>query len=186
MSGAFKSLKGQFLLDSGQLIGSFFHKTVVLICHHDPQGAFGLVVNRPSESNVGEMLIADLPDNLKEHKLFIGGPVQPTALSYLHYDSFVPDANVLPNVSLGHSLETLLEVGESFSGSKKVKLFAGYAGWSAGQLEEEMERKAWLTHAASIDLIFHADSQKIYQNILAEKGWEYRLLAQQPDDLSWN
>lgn len=182
----FKSLKGQFLLDGGQLFGSFFHRSVVLICHHDAQGAFGLVINRVSESKVGEMLIADLPENLKEHPLYLGGPVQPTALSYLHYDSFVPDANVLPNVSLGHSLETLVELGESFSSSKKVKLFAGYAGWSGGQLEEEMARKSWVTHPASIELIFNSEPEKLWRQILSEKGWDYQLIAQQPEDLSWN
>jgi len=61
-------------------------------------------------------------------------------LSFLHADNFIPDANVFPNLSLGHSLDDLVEVGESFSASKKVKMFAGYAGWSPGQLENEMKR----------------------------------------------
>jgi len=58
-------LKGQLLLDSGQLQGSFFQHTVVLICQHDAEGAFGLVLNRAMGSNVGEMIVADLPDDLK-------------------------------------------------------------------------------------------------------------------------
>src|SRR4051812_27437506 len=102
-----KFLKGQLLLDSGQLHGSFFQRTVVLICQHDGEGAFGLVLNRATGSNAGEMIVADLPETLKVCPLFLGGPVQPSALSYLHSDAFIPDANVLPNLSLGHSLDSL-------------------------------------------------------------------------------
>jgi putative transcriptional regulator len=179
-------LRGQLLLDSGQLHGSFFQRTVVLICQHDGEGAFGLVLNRATDNKVGEMVLANLPDTLKEYPLYLGGPVQPTALSFLHTDSFVPDANVLPNLSLGHSLDALAEIGESFSSNRRVKMFAGYAGWSAGQLEDEMKRGAWLTHPASVELVFDTDPQQLWRLILQQKGWKYKLLAQMPEDLSNN
>src|SRR5213082_583328 len=115
MAEEFKSLKGQLLLDGGKLRGSFFHRTVVLICQHDAEGAFGLVLNRSTGANVGDTIVADLPDTLKSCPLYLGGPVQPSALSFLLTDSFIPDANVLPNLSLGHSLDVLTEIGESFS-----------------------------------------------------------------------
>ena len=87
------------LLDGGDLSGSFFHRTVVLICDHNAEGAFGLVLNRSAGNKVGEVLVADLPDTLQESPLFLGGPVQPTALSFLHSDNFIPDANVFPNLA---------------------------------------------------------------------------------------
>jgi len=68
-----KYLKGQLLLDSGLLNGSFFQRTVVLICQHDAEGAFGLVLNRSSGNNLGEMLVADVPEQLKEEPLFLAG-----------------------------------------------------------------------------------------------------------------
>ncbi|HOC55163.1 MAG TPA: YqgE/AlgH family protein [Verrucomicrobiota bacterium] len=179
-------LKGQLLLDSGQLLGSFFQRTVVLICQHDAEGAFGLVLNRSTGSNVGEMIVADLPDELKGRPLYLGGPVQPSALSYLHSDAFLADANVMPNLSLGHSVDDLVELGEGFSPTRKLKVFAGYAGWSPGQLEGEMKRKAWLTHPASLELVFDAAPEQLWQEILRRKGGLYRLLAQSPEDLSQN
>jgi putative transcriptional regulator len=181
-----KSLKGHLLLDSGQLRGSFFQRTVVLICQHDPEGAFGLVLNRAAGSNAGDMIVADLPEPLRASPLFLGGPVQPSALSFLLSDAFIPDANVMPNLSLGHSLDALIELGESFSSTQRVKMFAGYAGWSPGQLEEEIKRDAWLTHPASLDLIFDVSPNQLWQRILRQKGWQYRLLAQMPEDLSLN
>ncbi len=183
----FQSLKGQLLLDSGQLTGSFFHRTVVLICQHDKDGAFGLVLNRPTENKVGEALVADLPDPIKEQTLYLGGPVQPTALSYLRTDSFLPDASILPNLELGHSLETLVEIATSYSAAQQLRLYAGYSGWAPGQLEDELKRKAWVTHPASVELVFHTESKTLWRRILRLKEhWRYRLLAEMPDDPSWN
>jgi putative transcriptional regulator len=181
-----KYLKGQLLLDSGQLSGSFFQRTVVLVCQHDADGAFGLVLNRDSGNKIGEMVLAELPEQLNDYSLFLGGPVQLSALSYLYTDTYLPEASVLPDIELGHSLETLVELGESYSPNKKVKLFAGYAGWSPGQLEEEMKRKAWLTHPASVDLVFDTDPDDLWQYVLKQKGGMYRVLAQMPEDVSLN
>ena len=186
MAKEFQSLRGQLLLDSGELRGSFFNRSVVLICQHDDQGAFGLVLNQPSPNKVGEMLVADLPDTIKELPLYLGGPVQTSALSYLHSDVFLPDANVMPNLSLGHSLEELVDLGQSFATTQQIRLFAGYAGWSPGQLESELKRKAWLTHPATLDLVFRTDPTDLWNEILRAKGWKYRLIASAPEDLSMN
>jgi putative transcriptional regulator len=186
MSEDSKYLKGKLLLDSGQLRGSFFQRTVVLICQHDAEGALGLVLNRGTDRKVGEVVVADLPDSLKDSQLFLGGPVQPTALSYLHTDAFLPDANVMPNLSLGHSLDELIEIGEGVLPSRRVKMFAGYAGWSPGQLEDEVKRDAWLIHPATVELVFQGDVDDLWRSILRSKGWRYKLLAETPDDPSLN
>ena len=104
MASGFKSLKGQLLLDGGRLHGSFFHRTVVLVCQHDPDGAFGLVLNRSSDGRVGELLNAEVPERLKDQPVYVRGPVQPAALSYLHTDNFLLEANVIPNLNVDHSL----------------------------------------------------------------------------------
>lgn len=186
MASGTKSLKGQLILDNGKLYGSFFHRTVILICQHDAEGAFGLVLNRATENKVGDALVANLPDTLKEEALFLGGPVQPQALSYLHSADFLPEANVMNNLSLGHSLDSLVEIGEALASTQQLKIFAGYSGWSAGQLEDEMKRNTWMTHPASIDLVFFPKPSELWQHILRQKGWKYRLLAEAPEDLSWN
>jgi putative transcriptional regulator len=187
MSATQKFLKGRLLLDSGDLGGSFFQHTVILICEHNAEGAFGLVLNRTLGKTVGEMIVADLPETLKEAPLYLGGPVQPSALSFLHTDNFIPNADVMPNLALGHSLDELVDVGESFSPAKKVRLFAGYAGWSPGQLENEMKRKAWLTFPASLELVFDTPPDQLWPKILKSKGgWKNKLLSQMPDDSSLN
>jgi len=181
-----KFYKGQLLLDSGQLRGSFFQRTVVLICHHDAEGAFGLVLNRGAGATVGESIATEVPEALRDQPLYLGGPVQPSAMSFLYTSHFMPEANILPDLSVGHSLEALVEIGDSFSPTKRIRLFSGYAGWSPGQLEEEMKRQAWLTHPGSVDAVFDPDPTQLWQKILRQKDWRCRLLAQSPEDPSVN
>lgn len=180
------SLKGQLLLDSGKLQGSFFHRTVLLICQHDAEGAFGLVLNRRAGQQVGDALPGEVPEALRSQPLYLGGPVQAQALSFLHSDAFLPDANVLPNLHLDHALDTLMALGEGYSPTRQLRVFAGYAGWGPGQLDDEMARDTWLTHSASLDLVFYPEPEALWKQVLAAKGPKYRLLGEQPEDLSWN
>ena len=179
-------LKGQLLLDGGSLSGSFFNRAVVLICNHDADGAFGLTLNHAVSDVVDDVLDADLPEKIKDLPIFLGGPVQPGALSFLHADDFLPDANVMPGLSLDHSLDTLMKLGDSWSTTRKIKIFAGYAGWSPGQLEGEMERESWLTLPATVDLVFNTKPEALWKTIISSMGPEYRLMADSPDDLSRN
>jgi putative transcriptional regulator len=197
MPAEHKSLQGQFLLDGGKLAGSFFQRTVVLICQHDAEGAFGLVLNRSAKAKVGEVIVANLPDAIKDRALYIGGPVQPASLSFLHLDNSLREkddkqriktapSNIMMNVSLGHSLDALIDIGDSFTEKTQLRLFAGYAGWTAGQLDNEMARQDWMTHPASLDLIFDTDPALLWKAILRQKGPQSRLLSESPEDLSWN
>ena len=187
MTAGHKSLKGQLLLDNGKLHGSFFQRSVVLICQHDAEGAFGLILNRLTETKVADAVVANLPERLKTETLYLGGPVQPQALSYLHSSPTILDGNVIDALNLGHSLDSLIELSESFSASEQVRIFAGYAGWSPGQLDEEMNRESWMTHPATIDLVFHENATELWKNILLSKGdLRGKMLASSPDDLSWN
>ena len=109
MTQADSSLKGQLLLDGGNLAGSFFHRSVVLICHHDDQGAFGLMLNRSLGSNHGLKSALKLPEPLQNRPIFIGGPVQPGAMSFLWTDAFIEHNEVFPGVGMGHDLDELSE-----------------------------------------------------------------------------
>jgi putative transcriptional regulator len=182
-----QSLKGSLLLDGGKLTGSWFHRTVVLICRHDATGAFGLVLNRPEDRRLGEVLGAELPESLEGENVFNGGPVQPTALSFLHLDPAMLLPNVIDHVRVAHDLNELDEVGRGWMPNQRLRVFAGYAGWSPGQLEREMRQEAWLTHPATSDLLFHVPPDGLWRAILKSRPqWEERILADAPEDLGWN
>jgi putative transcriptional regulator len=186
MAGHKKSLRGRLLLDGGNLAGSWFHRTVVLVCQHDAEGAFGLVLNRPAGSLLGDAVVASLPAPLQELPLFVGGPVQSGALSYLHGDAQLPEPGVLPNLGLGHSLESLVELAENAARVRQIRVFAGYSGWSAGQLDDEIARQAWLVEPADIELVMGADPASLWSRVLRSKGGLFRLLAELPEDPASN
>lgn len=187
MSSGHQSLKGRLLLDGGQLRGSYFHRAVVLVCEHDRQGAFGLVLNRPSENRLPEVLSADLPERLKDGLLHAGGPVQPAALSYLYTPPALLAGNVLENVSVGHDLEELIELGRTWTPGGRLRVFAGYAGWAPGQLDDELRREAWLTHPATVERVFAEPAADLWRSILRSRPrWQERLLPDAPEDLSLN
>ena len=166
-----KSLKGSLLLDGGNLAGSFFHRAVVLVCQHDSEGAFGLVLNQLSGTTAGQALPGEVPRGLVDLPLHVGGPVEPGALSFLHADPLLPEGNVIPGIQLSHSLDSLFELAGTESLTRRLRVFAGYAGWGAGQLDSEMRRKAWVTHAATPDLVFSEPASTLWRRIIAKKGW---------------
>ena len=167
-----ESLRGQFLIAAKRLRDDNFYKTVVLLLEHGDHGAMGLVINRPSSIKVSHALAGhfDLPDT--EDVVFGGGPVEPSALVILHDDSAFQDngPSVLPGLFVGGSPDAFEQViGEAaISGSMKhsFRVFSGYAGWGARQLEGEMDRGDWLTYPACRELVFYDDPYAIYDVLL--------------------
>ena len=188
MPKPFHSLAGMLLLDDGNLRGSCFDRTVVLVCSHDASGAMGLVLNRPGPTPLDAAFDRKLPSALRQRTLFSGGPVQPAALSFLHTGENDPaSGSGMKGLILGHDLDALIALGKQAETGLPLRVFAGYAGWSAGQLDDELKRDAWLTHPASLDLIFDVAPETLWHHILRlRNGWRDRLLAIAPDDHSLN
>src|SRR5262249_61971800 len=116
----------------------YFHRTVILVVEHSEEGAFGLVLNRPSETTVGEVS-AELAELIgDEHLLFVGGPVQPNAVTAIGEHVDPSDASKLIVGGVGMvDLDDPPEVS-------RLRGVVGYAGWSAGQLDGELEQEAWI------------------------------------------
>lgn len=181
------TLQGCLLLDGGMLGGSWFSRTVVLICRHDEAGAFGLVLNRKGDSEPGIRPPGPFPDSLAAEPVYAGGPVQPTLISYLYFDPAMLLPNVIDQVRVSQDLEDVLGVAGGLVSAGRVRIFAGYAGWSAGQLEGELRREAWIVHPASVDLIFDPAPEGLWRKILKSRpNWQDHLLADSPEELDRN
>lgn len=172
-----ESLAGQLLIAS-PVMGDWFRRSVVLVVEHAEQGAFGLVLNRPSESTVGEAS-AELGELIgDEHVLHVGGPVAPNAVTAIGDHAEPGEATKLVIGPVGMvDLERPPELG-------RLRVFAGYAGWGAGQLDEEVESEAWIVEPARPDDPFAEGD--LWSQVLNRKGGEYVLLAQMPEDPSVN
>ena len=177
LQGMNESLTGKLLVASPSM-PDYFHRTVILMVEHSEEGAFGLVLNRPSETTVGEAspelagLIGD------QHLLHIGGPVQPNAVTAIGEHPDPGDATKLIVGTVG--MVDLDQPPELY----RLRVFAGYAGWAPGQLDGELEQEAWIVEEAHPDDPFAEGD--LWAAVLARKGGEYALLARMPPDPSVN
>lgn len=187
------SLRGNCLVAAKSLRDPNFHKTVVLLLEHGEQGATGLIVNRPSSIKVSHALcgqFANLPD--LEDVVFVGGPVEPSALLMLHNaDEYQDsDASPVPGLYIGGSAASFEHVLLSCSGNgndhPNFRIFSGYSGWGAGQLEGEIDRGDWLLHPGCCDLLFRADPYEVYDIVLQKIFEAKRLLPLDAKHARWN
>ncbi|WP_210515513.1 YqgE/AlgH family protein [Hymenobacter terricola] len=178
---------GTLLISQPFLNDPNFERSVVLLCHDAPEdGTFGLVLNRLTNLTLGDVL--DLPPEVGHAAtalpLYVGGPVEPNTLHYLHRRPDLPGATALgQDVYWGGDFELLLGlIGSGAVGADEVRLFAGYSGWSVGQLASEMQGQSWIRHSASAGKVFTLASDAFWREILREKGGRFKVLANYPVD----
>jgi putative transcriptional regulator len=179
------SLRGKLLVASPALVDPNFARAVILITEHNEDGAMGVVLNRPSESAVGE--VAPELDRLvaEDDPIYVGGPVQPQALVVLAEFADPGAAAWIVVADVGFvSAET--EQDELERAVRRGRVYAGYSGWGAGQLEEELTEEAWIVEAPLPSELFPDDPRTLWSDVLARKGGQYALIARMPEDPSLN
>jgi putative transcriptional regulator len=179
------SLRGQLLVAGPTLLDQNFWRTVVLVVEHTDEGALGLVLNRPSETSVGEAVpqLEELLDPAE--RLYIGGPVQPSAVIVLAEFEDSTDAALLAFGDVG-VLGTGSDDNDAPAGVRSGRAFLGHAGWGPGQLDGEVERGDWILEPAKHKDAFSADAPRLWSEVLTRKGGSYALLARMPADPSMN
>ena len=178
------SLRGKLLVASPALVDPNFARSVVLITEHSPDGAMGVVLNRPSETEVGEVA-PELAPVVESEPVFIGGPVQPQALVVLAEFNDPSAAAWVVVADVGFvSADT--EISELERSIRRGRVYAGYSGWGAGQLEGELAEDAWIVEPPLPRELFADDPQELWHAVLARKGGEFALIARMPDDPSMN
>ena len=179
------SLKGQLLLAAPTLRDPNFARAVVLIGAHSEDGAMGVVLNRPSSLTVAEA-VPQLEDAVGgEEPVYVGGPVQPTSIVVLAEFVERSDAGLLVMDSIGFpSADTDLEA--LACSTARGRVFAGYAGWSAHQLDSELEGGDWIPHEAAPEDVFTEVPAGLWSAILTRMGGSYALIARMPLDPSLN
>jgi putative transcriptional regulator len=179
------SVRGQLLVAGPALLDPNFWRTVVLMVEHNDDGALGLVLNRPSETSVGEAVpqLSELLDPAQQ--LFIGGPVQPSAVIVLAEFEDPTDAALLAFDDVG-VLGTGPSEEELTAGIRAGRAFLGHAGWGPGQLDGELERGDWILEPAKLEDAFAAEARRLWSEVLTRKGGSYALVARMPADPSMN
>ena len=153
-------LTGQFLIAMPAMDDPNFDRTVTYVCEHNDEGALGLIINRPIDMSLAEILAQmdlEIPDPaLAEQAVLQGGPVQPERGFVIHDDGgagFSATLDVQDGIKVTTSRD-ILEALAKGNGPQHAVIALGYAGWGAGQLEAEMAANSWLTVPATPDIIF--------------------------------
>jgi len=168
------SLAPSLLLSMPQLTDPNFNRTVVLLCKHSDDGAFGLVVNRPLVTT-GRVVVNLDPPVSTEHDLqvWVGGPVEPQRSWILVGDE--PDDDETKGVRIADALylstsPDLLRRLLEPSPPPRARLMVGYSGWGPGQLEAELHASAWLISDVDRDLIFNTPAERMWEAAIRRLG----------------
>jgi putative transcriptional regulator len=179
------SLRGQLLVAAPALVDPNFRRTVVLILEHTSEGALGLVLNRPTEVTAGEAVPELAPLVGDEGVLYLGGPVQPGAVIALgeYVEQPPPERSLIGPVA---ALDLDEDADELAARLARARLFAGYAGWGEGQLDDEVDGEDWITLPALPGDVFGAEHERLWNRVLHRKGGRFQLIATMPEDPSLN
>ena len=192
MSGAQINLTNQFLIAMPGMGDDTFRGSVIYLCEHNERGALGLVINKPIDIKLKNLfekveLTLERPD-LADEPVYFGGPVQTERGFVLHErlggegEEGAGHYNSTLQIPGGLEMTTSKDVLEALSsgaGPKKVLVTLGYAGWGAGQLEDEIRRNGWLTLDAAPEAIFDTPVESRYERALGLLGIDPRMLSQE-------
>lgn len=173
------SLAPTLLVSMPQMADPNFARTVVLLCEHGPDGAFGLVLNRPTDTQAAEAVhLSPPPERNSGVALWVGGPVEPQR-GWILLAAAPEEADVV-EVASGLYLTTspsvlrrLIEMGDL-----RARVLTGYAGWAPGQLDEELAASAWLTAQVDLDLVFDTPASEMWEATIRRLGADPALLQQ--------
>jgi len=179
-----ESLAGKLLIASLRITEPTFFRTVVLMCAHDDNGALGVVINRPlKHESVALHLPQFLPLVREPECVFNGGPVETnSALALARWKPGVPTPT--PNAVVGRV--GLLDLGKPIDEVQdavdEVRLFAGYAGWSGGQLEGELQEESWFVVDATPADAFTREPETLWRDVLRRQPGKLAMFAFAPRD----
>jgi putative transcriptional regulator len=174
-----ETLRGQLLVAAPVLSDPNFHRTVVFLAEHGEEGAMGIVLNRPTETSVGDAVPELSSIAGEEEPVYVGGPVSTSSVLAVAELDDPEDASELLFGTVGFVQEPDVPV-------VRGRVFLGYAGWGAGQLESELQEESWLVLPAEPDDLFSDDPNGLWSSVLRRQGGPYALLSLLPPDPSLN
>ena len=175
-----RNLAGSLLVAHPSMLDPNFRRTVLFISAHDPDdGAIGVIINKPLDKSVSDLVTETPPQNLADVPVFFGGPVGNDQLMLAAFEWHKGEGLKL-------NQQALTNVFDAAGDPPAVRAFLGYAGWSAGQLEAEMKQKAWIVQKPSRAALKFERLSRLWFDIMNKLGPWYRMLAAAPDDPSLN
>lgn len=179
-----ESLAGSLLLAHPGMKDPTFHRAVVLLSTHDAEGAMGIVLNRPTGKTLGDIDGGFAQSELANVPLYTGGPVQADRLVICGIGVLNDGEGLRLHFGMEpHAAESLLrDQGDEM----EVRAFVGYSGWSAGQLENELQHDTWAVSQIPSDLFDFGQDESLWKGVISRVSPEWKLLAGEPDHPEFN
>lgn len=178
--------KGDILLSEPFLADHQFSRVVILLCEHNEEGSFGLIVNKPLEVELSSVL-SDLPE--AQIPIHIGGPVDQNQLFYMHQKQHVDGCfEVCENTFLGGDYNEIKQlISTNTLTNKNMRFYIGYTGWAQGQLQQEIDERSWVVVKQNEAMnLFQEPSEDMWKELIAKQGGKYKLMADYPVNPSDN
>jgi putative transcriptional regulator len=180
------STRGRLLLATPELADPNFFRAVVFMLEHSDEGALGVVLNRPSDVRVESVLPAWSALCSAPSSLYVGGPVQPESAIALGATTDDSNEGVLALFDGLATVDLEQDPGTIAPGVRELRLFLGYAGWEAGQLDAELRLGGWVVVDAEPDDVFTRDPSDLWRAALRRQPGRLSILAFAPEDPSTN
>ena len=176
------SLAGSLLIAHPGLLDPNFRRAVLMISEHDSKGTFGLVINRPTGRTLGELLPNQPIGGLAQLPVLLGGPVQPNQLIFasFHWAMETERLHCKHHLLIPEAQEALEQE------HTEVRAFIGYAGWTAGQIESELQEKSWLVSQPNLEVFAPGKHATLWRDVTSGFGPWFKLVADAPEDLKSN
>ena len=182
----FLPVKGKVLLAEPFLEGKYFKRSVVLLVDENEEGFVGFVLNKPINLTIDDLIVSI--DNY-EGNVFIGGPVEEDKVYYIHtIPDLIPNSiPIFDNLYWGGDFQIIKDLlDQKMIIKDQIRFFVGYAGWSPGQLEDEILTESWLVSKISVDEIMTLSSDDLWKRSVEKLGGKYKLWSNFPENPKMN
>ncbi|MBN2639008.1 MAG: YqgE/AlgH family protein [Bacteroidales bacterium] len=181
-----KPLKGRVLLSEPFMDDYYFGRSVVLLAEHNPEGSFGVIINKKISTRLSDLL----PDFANtDLKVYLGGPVETNRLFYIHtLGNIIQDSiELMDGLYWGGNLDEVTELSvKNMLNDENFRFFLGYSGWGAEQLSTELLRNSWAVTNIDKDQIFKTKSDLLWKKLTLQLGRNYRLWNKFPANPATN
>ena len=181
-----KLTKGDLLIAEPSILhDDSFNRSIILLTEHNENSSVGFILNRPLKFTVRDLI----PEIDCSFKIYQGGPVEQDNLYFIHkLPELIPNSRqVGQNIFWGGNFDSLkILLKEKEIESTEIRFFLGYSGWAKIQLEEEVSNNSWFVSENDFENILSVDNKTIWKNKLMQKGGEYKIWANAPNDINLN
>ncbi|MCX6268362.1 MAG: YqgE/AlgH family protein [Bacteroidetes bacterium] len=180
-----KPKQGSILISEPSLRDFYFRQSVILLAEHNDEGSFGVIINKPIEARLKDIIKGFPGYNLP---VYLGGPVQTDSVFFIHTrDDIEQSLPIMQGLYWGGDLDAIRELLKNkVMSPREIRFFVGYSGWTPNQLDRELKEKSWVLSHTTVKEIIDEEPETLWSNYLKNMGQDYAIWANFPSDPTLN